>query len=483
MPELTLHNIEEISRDVGRQEITFANLRDELTDHICCDVEYEMQKGLSFAEAYTVVRRKLGSRRLREIQEETLYAVDTKYRNMKKTMKISAISGTVMLGFAALFKIMHWSGAGILLVLGGFTLAFVFMPSALTVLWKETHNRRWLFLYISAFISGMLFIIGVVSKVQHWPLSGLILSFAALSGIVLLIPSALITKLAGPIDKRKLPVYLLGAAGLACYILAMLFKIQHWPLASLLLALGTIIMFIVVFPWYTIITWKDDKNVSAAFIFAVTGSLALVIPGLLLNLSLQRNYEAGYYIHQQEQQTMFAYKFTENLSVINDCTDSVVSPVLADINTRTNMLLKVINDAETELIAIAEGKPGTPAVITRQITETDIGPVIQFNTLINPFNSVPAREYLLNEGSEMRTGLEAAMKDYSGYLSGLIPGRGFSQYKELLDPSVYFPEINPETDRVSLMIGLHMLGLIKNSVLTVESYALSEITGHVQPQN
>ena len=106
-------------------------------------------------------------------------------------------------------------------------------------------------------------------------------------------------------------------------------------MATLLLALGTIIMFIVVFPWYTWITWKDEKNVSATFIFAVAGSLALVIPGLLLNLSLQRNYETGYYIHQEEQQTLFGYKFRENLSVINDCTDTLVLPVLADINTRT----------------------------------------------------------------------------------------------------------------------------------------------------
>jgi hypothetical protein len=54
---------------------------------------------------------------------------------------------------------------------------------------------------------------------------------------------------------------------------------------------------------------------------------------------------------------------------------------------------------------------------------------------------------------------------------------------KLLDPSVYLPEINPETDRVSLMAGLHMLGLMKNGVITVESYALSSIPEHSQPQN
>ena len=103
MPELTLQNIDQISQDVRKQEITFSHLLDELTDHVCCDVEYEMQNGMSFQEAYHIVKQKMGKRRLKEIQEETLYAVDTKYRQMKTTMKISGVAGTIMFGFAAIF--------------------------------------------------------------------------------------------------------------------------------------------------------------------------------------------------------------------------------------------------------------------------------------------------------------------------------------------------------------------------------------------
>jgi hypothetical protein len=105
MPELSLNDIDQISRDVNRQEITFSHLLEELIDHLCCDVENEMKKGLSFAEAYRSIKQKMGPRRIKEIQEETLYAVDTKYRKMKNTMKISGIAGTVLLGFAATFKI------------------------------------------------------------------------------------------------------------------------------------------------------------------------------------------------------------------------------------------------------------------------------------------------------------------------------------------------------------------------------------------
>lgn len=64
MPELTLLNIEEISRDVSRQKITFRHLRDELVDHICCDVEELMGRGLTFTDAYAAVRAEIGAGRL-----------------------------------------------------------------------------------------------------------------------------------------------------------------------------------------------------------------------------------------------------------------------------------------------------------------------------------------------------------------------------------------------------------------------------------
>jgi len=445
MPELTLHNIEEISRDVGRQEITFAHLRDELTDHICCDVEYEMQKGLSFAEAYSVVRRKLGSRRLREIQEETLYAVDTKYRKMKNTMKISAIAGTLLLGFAALFKIMHWSGAGIMIILGALALAFVFMPSALTVLWKETHSGKRLFLYISAFIFGMLFIAGVVFKIQHWPASGIILSLAVASGALLFLPSLLAAKLQAEENRSKKIVYILGALGMLCYIAGLLFKIQHWPLATILLSAGLALVFFVVFPWYTRLTWKDEDHVSSGFIFMVVGALAIVVPSLLISLNIQRNYEGGYYILQKAQQSMYDYKLTETQAKISNCSDTLVKPALAQINSNTTRLLEVIDG------------------IGKKMTEASEG---------DSFNTRPFRDYL-TEDSPARIELNDALKEYSGYLSGLFPEVNTMHLEGLLDPSAYLPETASGPARISLMAGLHMLDLMKDGILTAESLVFS----------
>jgi hypothetical protein len=474
MPELSLRDINQIILDVRSQEIVFSHLADELADHICCDVEHEMGRGLSFNEAYRIVKDKIGHRRIKEIQEETLYAVDTKYRNMKKTMKISAIAGTVLLGFAALFKIMHWPLAGIMLTLGGLSLAFVFMPSALVVLWKETHNPKKLFLYISAFLAVMFFIMGTVSKVQHWPGAGLVLSLSALSGILLFIPALLVSKLREQDKKQKRIVYILGAAGLISYSLGLLFKIQHWPLATILVVAGSIIIFLVAFPWYTRITWKNDQAVSARFIFMVIGSMALVIPGLMLNLSLQRNYDAGYFRQLNEQQAMFEYQFRNNQSMISHCNDTSLLPDIKEINDRTIALLEVINETEAGLIALTERKPGAPADISGMVIKTQAGPAIKFATLNSPFNQFVFSNFLGND-SDSKTELSSALKEYSDFLSGHLPADDFSSYSSLLDPSVYLPDIDPEKERISLMTGLHMLELMKNGILTIESHTLKSV--------
>ena len=317
MPELSLNHIDQISRDISRQEITFSHLLEDLIDHVCCDVENEMQTGLNFSEAYQRVKQKMGSRRLKEIQEETLYAVDTKYRYMKNTMKISGVIGTIMLGFAAMFKIQHWPWAGVLMTLGAMILAFVFLPSALGVLWKETHNRNRLFLFISAFLTGACFIAGILFKIQHWPGAGLYSNPRNLSGILLFIPALMVSRLNDPENKAKRPVYILGAAGSVLFVAGMLFKIQStghvmwfWPLFFMII--GIILLCFLAFPSFTWLTWKKESHISSMFIFLVIGFLLIVIPGTMITLNLQNSYQTYYYRNNSLQTIMNSYLYSNN---------------------------------------------------------------------------------------------------------------------------------------------------------------------------
>jgi hypothetical protein len=474
MPDLSLINIDQISRDVRNQEITFSHLLEDLTDHICCDVEFEMQRGLSFEEAYRIVKIKMGPRRIKEIQEETLYAVDTKYRNMKRTMRISGVAGTVLMGFAAMFKIQHWPYAGIMLTLGAIILAFVFMPSALGVLWKETHSGKRIVLSISAFLAGVFLIIGTLFKIQHWPYAGILLLLAVLFGVVFFIPTLTISMLQDPEKKTKEPVYIFGSLGIMLYAAGLFFKIQHWPFATLIMTIGVLILCVVVFPWFTWITWRNDSYVKFRFIFIMIATILILFPGVLLNLSLQNSYEKGYFPQMEQQQAMYQTLYTSNKSLLDQYRDSSGYQIMGELHVKTAGLLALIGNIETKMVAESEGNPGDPALNPAQITQTEIGPEIKCELLSNPFNPFPVFNFLMPD-CKPREELISSMNEYKNYLSNLNPGSDLGKVKDLLDPSLFLPDKIANADEVSLMSGLHSLQLLKNSVLTVESSILRSV--------
>jgi hypothetical protein len=475
MPELSLDNIERISRDVRRQGITFSHLLEDLTDHICCDVENEMENGLTFLEAYRRVKQKMHPRRLKEIQEETLYSVDSKYRIMKNTMKISGVSGTILFGCAALFKIQHWPGAGIMLSLGALILAFVFMPSALGVLWKETHSKKRLFLFISGFLSAMLFIFGILFKIQHWNGAGLILILAGISAALFLIPALLALVLADPENKPKRPIYIVGAVGLILYVAGFLCKIMHWPGATILLMGGLLLLFVIVFPLYVRSSWKDEKFIKPEFIFLVTGSLAIILPSTLITASLQRSFDMGYYDNQEQQQALSNYIDENNSTYITQYRDSISYALMDQLDSRTNDILKLIGSIEIKMIGESEGEPGNPVENPLPVRQTENGVVIDFSLLKYPFHLSPVNDFLL-PGTTSRNGLEAAIADYRTYLSGIVPSDVFIVLEKILDPSLSLPVESTEIRKISMMSGLHSLALLKTSLLTAESWALKYLT-------
>jgi hypothetical protein len=475
MPELSLHHIDQISRDISREEISFSHLLEDLIDHVCCDVEYEMQKGMEFPEAYMMVKHKMGSRRLREVQEETLYAVDTKYRFMKNTMKISGVIGTVMFGFAALFKIQHWPGAGQMMTLGAIILSFVFLPSALNVLWKETHNSKRLFLFISAFFAGILLIIGTLFKIQHWPMAGAILTLAAFSGILFFIPALALSRLSDPENKAKRPAYILGAAGIVLFVAGMLFKMQHWPMATLFIVFGLLLLCFLAFPIFTWITWKEESNVSSMFIFLVIGFLLIVIPGAMLTLSLQHSYQAYFYPNNDQQKVLYDYLFLKNSSLIHSYKDSVNYKEMEQLHLKTTEILIIMSNIQKKMVQESEGQPGNPAVSARQISQTDAGQNILYRELSKPFDPEPAKAFLL-PGCNTRTELNSSIAEYIDYLAGIAPSGDLPRYKKLVEPEIFLPSSNNR--EISLMAGLHTLEIMKNGLLTVESCVLNTIAKH-----
>ena len=468
MPEMNLRHIDLISSDIRKQEITFSHLMDELIDHVCCDVEYEMNHGLDFSEAYKKVKGKIGSRGLKEIQEETLFAVDTKYRKMKNTMKISGIAGTVMLGFAAVLKILHLPGASILMTFGAITTALVFMPSAMVVLWKESHSKKRLFLFVSACLTGATFIIGILFKVQHWPAASWLITFSVFSAVFLLQPALLYSKLADTENVKKRPVYILGFIGMILYLCGFLFKIQHWPLSSVMITLGAFILMAIVLPMYTWITWKDEKTVSIKFVFMVTTLALFIVPGALIGLSFQKTYDEEFFYHQDQQSALLNYRVNTNEIIMNAYKDSVQFNKLEQIHLKTADLIGQIDRIEQKMIELSEESHSVNLV--RSVD----GKEIDYRKLSNPFNTFIVK-FMLYPEAVSRVEIYKSANSYVSLISENTSAEFAKTYEPVVNPASYLPDKNSDMRENTLITGIHALSLFRNSILLTENAALKQI--------
>jgi len=282
---LTKEQIDLIASDIKGQGIAYSHLEDDLIDHVCCDVEQEMDNGSDFNEAYRTVKERIGTHRLKQIQKDTLYFVDIKYRIMKDSIKITGVISMIMLAFAAIFKIMHWPGAGGLLVLGFFILCFVFLPVAIYAVYKQ-NNKKYTLIYIAALAGGISGMIGILFKIQHYPYANLLILIAVIIICVFVLPGFFIIKYREGKKSTPLILYIMGLFGLTSAIVgANILKLMHLPGATVLIILGMVILISIILPWYAYRSFKDTKSVSARFIYLLIGGMYFVLFSALLAIN------------------------------------------------------------------------------------------------------------------------------------------------------------------------------------------------------
>jgi hypothetical protein len=473
MSELNFFNIDQIAEDVRSQEIGFSHLYHDLVDHICCDIEYEMKQGLSFDEAYRKVKDKIGFRGLKKIQEETLFAVDTKYRYMKMLMKISGVAGTMMIGFAASLKILHLPLAGVLLFLGALMLAFLFLPSALIVLWKETKSAKKIVLFVSAFFSGVFFIFGMLFKIQHWPGAAFVISMGILTGVILFIPSLLIHLFRDQEKKHKRMIYITGAFSIIAFIIGFWFRIMHWPLAGILISVSTCVLFFFTLPWYTRVQWKNETYTNGRFIFMVIAPLLFIIPGALVNLNLERSYEEEFFIRLEKQEALVKLQEYSNNRFIRHFNDTLNGAGMECIHSATDELRGIIRSIKHSMVLVAETPAGKPNPALVDLTGSIDNTPISYRTLQRPFHPDPASLMLL-PGCKARSILEQEIAKYRGVLVQKLGNVWYKEYESLLESSDYLPGGEIPRNDLLLLPNLNSLSLLESAILITESAALKK---------
>lgn len=462
MNELSPLQVQLITEGVRKEEIVFSHLCDDLIDHVCCDVEYEMNQGLPFEAAYRKVQQKIGFRGLKRIQEDTLFLVDSKYRTMRTMMKIAGTVGTLMLGFAALFKIMHWPGAGVLLTLGAFVLAFLFMPSAIIVLYKETKSGKRLFLFVSAFLAGFFLIISVLFKVQHWPGAGVLLSLSFLTGGIMFIPALLIYKLRDEGKKYKRPAYVTGMISLLVFLTGIWFKVMHWPGAAILVLSGILLLVLVAFPLFSWLTWGKKKVNSSGYLYGVLALSFFILTSALITLNVSRDYSGNFLSIQDRQEILQQYLLKageKNLSLDRD------TAAVRNLHAQALQLVNEVQSLKIDLVRKAEG-PDNILVIQ--------GTKINYRN-IKEHQAQEIVTAMLSKEAPLRLELEKNIGTFRTLAIGMAgPETPASKIlTSLLDPSAFLPREGVTYEVFSDGV-LDRLSMLQNAVLISESVVIRQ---------
>lgn len=164
MGVLKSQEIEEIELYLRDGGLSFDPLKSELLDHLICDVEAQMKKGINFSEAWLEVKSEISEKQLKIIEKETMELIH-------KDSKINRLLAGISLGLlmmASFFKLMHLPGAAILLIsFFVFTSLILLLGSARSIyIYKEKKGRT--ILVLIAFIL-ITFIGAYCFKIMHLP--------------------------------------------------------------------------------------------------------------------------------------------------------------------------------------------------------------------------------------------------------------------------------------------------------------------------
>ncbi len=398
MHELTEKDIEKISSDIDQQGLTYTLLKDELLDHICCDIEAEMEKGLSFNKAYRKVKGILGKKRIRQIQDETLSLISKKYRIMKRLMYVLGVTAPIILVIGLICKIMHWHGGGLLITLAIFLGGVVFLP--LFVISRIRDTRRLnepvpAGLYITGMLAGMITILGSLLKIMHMAGGGIMLTAGLFLTASVFLPMYAVVRIRKAKRDNETPdlkLYIVGVIAGILFIGSTLFKVMHFQGAGIILIVSWMAIVVIFLPILIINHLKEQEKQLKNFfvtILAVT-FISLLMMSWLNSVGGNQMVMEGFIIHQNKMADQVIYLEQQNDRLLEAIMqpDSVESPAgIREFCADADNICDFINQSRMQMLLVRE----------RNHEAIGEDGVIDYRAIIDKDNAQIAMEVMYNE--------------------------------------------------------------------------------------
>jgi hypothetical protein len=106
---------------------------------------------------------------------------------MKNKMYIVGLVSVMLIGLGGICKINHFPGAGILLTIGIVALSFWFFPIAFISTYRQNESKNGL-IYLMAALMGIILFTSALFKIMHWPGASIMLIVATLFPVGVFLP-------------------------------------------------------------------------------------------------------------------------------------------------------------------------------------------------------------------------------------------------------------------------------------------------------
>lgn len=153
-----------------------------------------------------------------EIEEETQKLLTFKhYYAMKRTLKISGITSIILIIMGITFKSMHWTGAGVMIVLGLAFFSLIFIPLNIVLKFQDDKEKSNRAILTIGMLAASVATIGVLFKIMYWPYANMLMFSSLLVFTIIFIPIYFIIKYKDPESKFNAIInttFMIGAAGM-----------------------------------------------------------------------------------------------------------------------------------------------------------------------------------------------------------------------------------------------------------------------------
>ena len=350
MAELNEQQIDLISAYIKQHGVAQNELHEDLLDHVCTSIEDRIDQGDSFEAAFQHTIALFGPGGLQQVQTQTFELLTEMNATMKQLTFGFGLTSTFLLLAGTIFKLQHWFGANIMVTLGVALLALGYLPLILSHKLKES-------------------------------------------------------------PKAEKPMHVLGFLGLSITSVGVLFKIMHWPGASVLLVSGMGILTFGYVPVYFYKRYQTSANKPVTFSSSLIATACLI---LIFGLMQTRNsgwYEYGVMTVNDE--------LTESNAGLANMNAELVSvspwPAAQEVATETEKMVNYIESLKTHLINKTKSVTGEDAT-TMDLHDLDI-----------KHNSTTPTEVLLIHEGETRTGafsaqeLQQKLSEFNGFMLSHYP--------------------------------------------------------------